>query len=86
MAMVKIALDVQAEVGPAPAVPNRRRSDPGLATTSRASFARQVLQEPSRHALSFAQALAATGSDNSSTDQQIVDTVSSVWNALAGKT
>jgi hypothetical protein len=71
MAMVKAAMDIQSE----------------LTTVAyhgqRSAFARLVLVEPSRYTPPFAQALAAQGLDNVSTDKQIADMVSSVWNGFA---
>jgi hypothetical protein len=72
MAMVKTAIDVQSELPSA--------SWHGV----RAALARQALANPSVWTGPFAQAVASQGFDNSSADKQISDSVSSVWNAIAG--
>ena len=71
MAMVKAAMDIQSELTTV------------AYHTQRSAFARLVLVEPSRYTPPFAQALAAQGLDDTSTDKQITDMVSAVWNALA---
>jgi hypothetical protein len=50
----------------------------------RASYANKVLNNPTGYAVLFAYACASQGADKTSSDSTIINTVSSVWNALAG--
>lgn len=50
----------------------------------RAAFASRVLNSLSSAVPAFAQALAAQGLDNTSTDAQISNGVSAAWNAICG--
>lgn len=75
---------VVAIIKTAVAVYNEDKASPNHA--NRASLATSVLRDPINHAENFAVVVAATGTDLSveSSDQELLNVISSVWNALAG--
>lgn len=74
MSIVAAAINIQAEVTTTANHANR------------SNFARSVLSNPSTYIVAFALALASQGLDDTATDASINNTVSAVWNALAGTT
>ncbi len=72
MAMIAAALNVAAEGS---AVTNH---------AARSAYATKVLNAPGSYMAAFAQAAAALGNDQTSTDVAIISVMGSVWNAMAG--
>ena len=51
---------------------------------NRANLATEVLRSPGQYLASFAQAVASQAIDKTAADSAILNTVSAVWNAIAG--